>query len=483
MHEWQLTRALRVLHLDDDPFERENLAFALAPHPEQFALTSVATAVALRDALAAAPDLVVLDIQLGGTETGISLLPHVREAVPEAVVLMCSAADAARTVAQCLELGADDFLSKRFDRTELPSRLLHIYRLAALKRGLALPGGNPAPAPARYAGDTIERLARRIPQLIASAVSSVYLEGESGTGKEVVADLFCSALEPGTPFVRVNCAAIAPALLESELFGHVKGAFTGAMGDKRGLLEAASGGWIFLDEVASLSLSAQAALLRALENRELRRVGSVHPVRLELRVLSATNTGLSRLVREGGFRADLWQRLRESEIVLPPLRERREEIPALVSYFCQQMPGGPYQMTETARRVLTQLDWRGGNVRELRNCLRAMTEFQADKRLTPLSLPSWVWKALREPRPPRSLSVPLHPGEEWNFDRLSGALLLEVTREVAKSRGPLSLRALSRALGLSRSTLTSRLRRLARDHQVESRELCRLLACPPKQWA
>jgi DNA-binding NtrC family response regulator len=353
------------------------------------------------------------------------------------------------------------------DKGELSLRVYNSYRLATMKRGVnftAQPVDKDIPRPV---GATMERIARRIPLILDSAISAIFIGGESGTGKEVVADLIGSALPPETPFIKVNCGAIAPTLLESELFGHVKGAFTGASADKRGLLEAASGGWIFLDEVATLSPSAQVALLRVLENHTMLRVGSTKPVHLDLRVLSATNEPLETLVAEGKFRADLWQRLRETEINLPPLRQRPDEIPALVERFCNKMNGGPYTVSGPAMAVLTSASWRAGNIRELRNCLRAMTEMHVNKLLTPLSIPERLWEDIgekpetqtqdqAEPKPQvllddsedNGIVIPWTYDDKQTYDHLTDLLLLTLTRKVASRNGRLSLRSLAQTIGM-----------------------------------
>jgi transcriptional regulator with PAS, ATPase and Fis domain len=291
--------------------------------------------------------------------------------------------------------------------------------------------------------------------------------------------------------------------LESELFGHVKGSFTGAMADKKGLIEAASGGWIFLDEVATLSPSAQVALLRVIENQELLRVGSTQPKQIQVRVLSATNEPLPLLVKEGKFRKDLWQRLCEAEIILPPLRERPGEIEPLVRLFCSVMPGGPYTVSETALEVLVSLPWKAGNVRELRNCLRAMTEFHVNKLLTPLSIPDRIWKCLDDEVMPmekenepeatapaaiktiaskqsEEIRISFDTTQPISYDHMSDVLLLELTKKLTEHRGKLSLRQLAKIIGVSRSTLSGRLKALVQKNIIGLNELVTLVGLSQK---
>ncbi len=343
----------------------------------------------------------------------------------------------------------------------------------------------------------MDAVAKRASRIVKSAVSSVLIFGESGTGKEVVADIFSELVGASGPFLRVNCGAIAPTLLESELFGHVRGAFTGAVSERRGFFEAASGGWIFLDEVASLSPSAQVALLRVLENHEVVRVGSSRPVHVKVRVIAATNERLDGLVAAGKFRKDLWQRLREVEVDLPPLRERPAEIPGLVRYFCQSMPGGPYEVTEPVMEILSLAAWSDGNVRELRNCLRAMTELATpDRRLTPLALPKWLWadfdaSASKDNRfetmgltqgAVRHLQIDIPEGlaNPYHYDDLCDLTLVAVVRRLFKERGKISLRSLSRIIGLSRGTLATKLRGAADKGLVALDEIQSLFAIQSK---
>jgi DNA-binding NtrC family response regulator len=504
--------ALRVLHLDDDPFELERVRNALeknaptGPGAPTFHVESVGNAAEYRRRLAGKPDVVILDIHIedeggaSGGVGGVALARETRRALPRTVILMCSTADDISTIAECLTAGADDFISKQTDKGELTLRVFNSYRLARLKAGDD-PAATPiAPGKDRLApvGATMEKVARRIPLIIDSAVSAVFIRGESGTGKEVVADRLGAALPRDTPFVKVNCGAIAPTLLESELFGHVKGAFTGATADKAGLVEKADGGWIFFDEVATLSPSAQVALLRVLENQEVLRVGSTKPVPIQIRVLSATNEPMEKLVKEARFRADLWQRLRETEIVLPPLRERPGEIPAIIEYFGKTMPGGPYQVSGPVMEVLTNVGWSDGNIRELRNCLRAMTEMHVNKLLTPLAIPERIWDEVGEkpaakdagpPAPPpaqaaagsaTALVLDWDQSEAQSYDYLADLLLVAMTRKLAESRGKLSLRGLAQAIGMSRSTLSGRFKAIVHKNLVDLAELSRLVGISDK---
>lgn len=486
-----LPALIRVLYLDDNPYEIEEMKKALtAPSTDwQFEFTGVANANNYWDAFTQIPDVVILDINLNSSDNGIDLIPRTRELGPNVVILMRSAASDIASVKDSLNSGADDFLAKQSDTAEIGLRVWNSYRLARMKRGADLRKEKRAIDHARRPfmaiGKTMDQIARRIPLLIKSAVSSIHVQGESGVGKEVVADLLESQLPPSTPFVRVNCGAIAPSLLESELFGHVKGAFTGATSEKRGLIEAASGGWIFFDEIATLTPSAQIALLRVLENQEVLRVGSTVPIRVEVRILSATNELLGELVKGKKFRGDLVQRLCETEINLSPLRDRSEEIESLVLHFCKTMPGGPYDISVPAREILKSLQWKSGNIRELRNCLRAMTELHVNRLLTPISIPEKYWSQDDKNDPPLQsvpqgsmgvMNVKFDLTKTTQFDALSEQLLLTLIRHMAAKQGVHSIRQLARTLSLSRGALSQQLKNLTLNGLIEPAELDRLLS-------
>jgi len=428
------------------------------------------------------PSICLFDVSMDGDENaGFALAALARERLPEAVIVMYSGYDDVDTILRFRESGADGFISKKTDVCSLAGELIQLYQLSLRRRVM---GATALLGSGVFAGKTFEHIARRVPQILTSALRAVHVSGETGTGKEVVADLFeaaQTAVAPKRPFVRVNCGGIAPTLLESELFGHVRGSFTGATNDRIGVLESANGGWVFLDEVTSLSSAAQGALLRAIENQEVMRVGETKSRKIDVRVLSACNEDLGKKVERGEFRKDLWQRLTETSIALPTLRERKEEIPALVEHFCSKLVSHgegkekPYTVTPAAMQLLCQHDYAAGNVRELRNCLRAMTEDAGSRILGPNHLPSSLFDALLAQRKKThatrregSLSFTFE-GETVPYLEMEERLFVAMVRHLLKTQSFASLRGLERATGLPRMTLSRRLKaavqsgRLARE--------------------
>ncbi|MEX2526479.1 MAG: sigma-54 dependent transcriptional regulator [Gemmatimonadota bacterium] len=323
----------------------------------------------------APPDVIFLDVKMPGMD-GLQVLERIRNQDPEAVVVMISGHGTVDAAVHATRAGAYDFLEKPLDS----DRLLVTVRNALEVRGLSrsvreLRDENRERYRIVGQSEAIRVLLDRVDR-VAPTDSRVLITGENGTGKELVARaLHAGSSRARGPFVEVNCAAIPSELIESELFGHVKGSFTGAVGDRAGRFEQADGGTLFLDEVGDMSLPAQAKVLRALEEGVVTRVGGQKLIRVSVRVVAATNKNLEEEIRAGGFREDLFYRLNVVPIHVPPLRERRGDIPELVQHFLErirqadQLPAR--KLHPEAMKRLTHLNW-PGNVRELRNTVERL---------------------------------------------------------------------------------------------------------------
>ncbi len=288
--------------------------------------------------------------------------------------------------------------------------------------------------------------------------STVLIQGESGTGKEIVARSIYNA-DPRGHFVPIDCASLVGTMMESELFGHVRGAFTGASENKRGLIELAQGGTAFFDEIGELPLELQAKLLRVLQERELRPLGSLQRIQIDVRVIAATNRDLQREVAAGRFREDLFHRLNVVRLTLPPLRERREDIPLLIERFLERAPGR-FSLTHDAAEAMMNYEW-PGNVRELMNCLERMMSFNSGPLLHFADLPTGIANHARagssagfvsfaavvggQAAPPARNVVPLHEMEK-----------LAIRRALEHTGGDRTLAA--QMLGIGRTTLYRRLK-------------------------
>jgi DNA-binding NtrC family response regulator len=482
---------LKILHLDDDALYLEQFTDILKKKSDIafFVVESVSDVTSFYQKLEdSAPHIVILDINLGEDLDGRSIASSVKRKVPNCVVLMCSDHKGPSTVSKCFQAGADDFIFKGGDESELAIRLFGAWRLKH-QNGRSSVAKKALPV---VAGKMMSDIAMRMERILQSAVSAVHVRGESGTGKELIGEMVEAMLPKNTPFIKVNCGAISPTLIESELFGYVKGAFTGAAADKKGLIEDADGGWIFLDEVATLSMPTQIALLRTLESGAIRKVGSSTEKKLKIRVLTATNEPIDQMIKDGRFRPDLWQRLCEATIELKPLRERMEEVPLLVEHFCRTMTNGPYQTAASTLDLLLAYDWHEGNVRELRNCLRAMTELSINGVLPPLSLPKWFWDKIGETSQderdePEKTAHSLSMAEKslvisWDspnypsFDAMTQMLLLQLVRTEFGKIGKVSIRQLGKIIGMPKTTLSTRLRSLATDQFISIEELGRMVS-------
>jgi two-component system NtrC family response regulator len=316
------------------------------------------------------PDLVITDVKLGDM-TGLDVLETVKRESPDTPVIVFTAFGSIDLAVTAMQKGAFHFITKPFDREILRQSCRKALELQTLKeqnqflsaevnRLTGTAGIETASATMRELLDTAIK--------VAHSEATVLITGESGTGKEVLARLVhMSSQRSDKPMVAVNCAAIPESLIESELFGHVKGAFTGAIADRKGRFQAASAGTLFLDEIAELKLDMQAKLLRVIQEREVEPVGSEKRQKVDIRIVAATNTDLGHLVRKGMFREDLFYRLSVIPLHIPPLRERREDIEQLVSHFLKQFhaPLGVH-FTPEALTEMKGYDW-PGNIRELQN--------------------------------------------------------------------------------------------------------------------
>ncbi len=362
----------RILVIDDEPSMRELLGIMLRREGFEVGMAeSRATAAA---ALAKGPvDMVITDLRLPDGD-GIEILRHIKAASPETVVIVMTAYGSTQTAVAALKLGAHDYLTKPFDVEELKI----VVRGALEKRQLEEENLLlKAEFRTRHGLDRIIGVSPPMAAVfsmvrsVAPTNSTILIAGESGTGKELVAKAI-HALSPrkDAPFVSVNCGALTEGLLESELFGHVRGAFTDAHQNKKGLFESAHRGTLFLDEVGETSPAMQVKLLRALQDRIIRRVGSTEEIEVDVRVVAATNRPLEEMVREKRFREDLFYRLNVIPLRIPPLRERREDIPLLaehfLSQFAREMEKAVARISTEAMNRLQRYSW-PGNVRELEN--------------------------------------------------------------------------------------------------------------------
>ncbi len=436
-----MDRALALI-VDDEPDIRELLELTLGRM--DIDTRSAADLAEARALLARHPfRLCLTDMRLPDGD-GLDLVRHIQERCPEVPVAVITAFGSMESAVQALKAGAFDFVSKPVDLQGLRSlvtsalKLRRTYPEVDRRSRRTLLGDSQAMQEIR---STINKLAR--------SQAPVYIAGESGTGKELVARLIHDkGPRADRPFLAVNCGAIPADLMESEFFGHVKGSFTGAVADKQGLFQAASGGTLFLDEVAELPLHMQVKLLRAIQEKAVRPVGAQREVPIDVRVLSATHKDLAALVQEGGFRQDLYYRINVIELRVPPLRERRDDIPLLADAVLARLAaGGPaVTLAPDALEALCAYDF-PGNVRELENILeRSMTLCEDHLiRRADLHLPATAAAAADPPRP--TGDVPLedyldtverdaivHALERTRYNKTAAARLLGITFRALRYR-------------------------------------------------
>jgi two-component system response regulator AtoC len=323
------------------------------------------------------PDAVILDVVMPGAMDGLAALAAFKKIDRDVPVIVLSGQGRTTTVVQAMKLGASDFVNKPFDETDLEVPLTNALRQHQLSREVAnlreqLQSQSKSPMLFGHSDRMAE--VQDLIERVADTDVTVMIRGESGTGKELVARaLYASSLRHDKPFVKVNCAALPTELLESELFGFERGAFTGAIQHKPGKFEFANHGTMFLDEIGDMSVPLQAKLLQVLQDGEFARLGGKHDVHVDVRVIAATNKDLEQAVADGVFREDLFFRLNVVCISLPPLRDRREEIPLLCDYFLKKYSvqyNKPYtELSRDTMRLFMEYDW-PGNIRELENLIK-----------------------------------------------------------------------------------------------------------------
>ena len=381
----------RILIVDDEESIRRSLAGILSD--EGF---ETGTAADGEKALAAlrggeeAPDLVLLDIAMPGRD-GVGILAEIRRAWPGLPVVMMSGHGTIETAVRATQLGAFDFIEKPLSVEKLLLTLRHALDRSRLEReNQQLRAENIRAHEILGKSAPIKKLKQQI-QVAAPTNGWVLITGENGTGKEMVAkQIHLQSKRADKPFVEVNCAAIPEELIESELFGHEKGAFTGAIAQKRGKFQLANEGTIFLDEIADMSLRTQAKILRILQEHKFERVGGTETIDVDVRVIAASNKSLEKEIQEGNFREDLYYRLNVIPFHVPPLRERREDLPVLarafVEEFCAESGTKRKQIASRAMNRLQAYGW-PGNVRELRNLMERLVLMTAGPKIRAEDLP------------------------------------------------------------------------------------------------
>jgi two-component system response regulator PilR (NtrC family) len=392
----------RILVVDDEPSMRELLQIVL--RREGY---SVRLAENGRSALASLEkepaDVLISDIKMPDM-SGVDVLREAKRLDPDLVGIMVTAFASTETAVEALRLGAYDYLTKPFDVDELKAKVRNALERRVLRQE------NVLLKRALRSASEFSNIIGRSPvmhavfdliETVAPTNSTILITGESGTGKELVARaIHFNSLRHERPFVALNCGALPETLLESELFGHVRGAFTGAAVNKKGLIETAERGTVFLDEISEMSPMMQVKLLRVLQERKFRRVGGVEETDADIRIIAATNRDLGRMVEEGKFREDLYYRINVIPVQLPPLRERKEDIPVLAEHFLAkyrtQMGKPPIGVSPDALQALETFDW-PGNVRQLENIIERAVALERGPSIQIESLPLDVARRLPEP--------------------------------------------------------------------------------------
>ncbi len=414
------------------------------------------------------PDLVLLDLKLPDTD-GLQVLRQIKQAHPDIQVVIMTAYADVGTAVEAMRLGAYDYIAKPIDFENLSVTLRNALEARQLRQKVEfLREKHLHP----FHFDRIIGTSRSIQNIVAlarkvsaSGATTVLIQGESGTGKDLLAKaLHYESARADEPFMEITCTAMPETLLESELFGHERGSFTDAKAQKKGLLEIAHGGTIFLDEIGDMTPALQAKLLRVLEERRFRRVGGTKDISVDIRVVAASNKDLRAAVAQGAFRKDLYYRLQVVTITIPPLRERREDIPLLANHFLEhfsrEFKKRPPHLSPQAERLLVEYPW-PGNVRELRNVVERAMILSETGELMPGDLPPEI----ASHAPTSSSEIP-----RFQLPR-SGVLLENVERDFVRQALDLTHGNQTRAarlLGLTRDELRYRVKKFDLGHTTEN---------------
>jgi DNA-binding NtrC family response regulator len=396
-------------------------------------------------------DLLITDILMGRVG-GMEVLRVAKQAIPDVEVIIITGHGTVESAVEAMRLGAFDYLTKPVEREKLLVTVSRALERKGLRKEIQ---HLRARVSERYGGDHVIGVSPKMEHVfelvdrVAMTDATVLILGESGTGKDVIANkIHHQSRRVEGAFIAVNCGALPESLLESELFGHVKGAYTGAISNKKGLFEEASGGTLFLDEISEITPAVQVKLLRALQDGEIRRVGDNRSIRVDTRVIAATNNDLKTLVQEGAFRSDLFYRLNVFPIFLPPLRERREDILPLAEYFLHKvntrLRTKVYRLSSAAIEVLMGYLW-PGNVRELENVIERAIILSTDDWIDTDDLPPEIsgvsWKSVSRP-------------DGTTLAEMERQFLLETLERCGGDRVKTA-----KQLGIARSTLWRKLKR------------------------
>jgi nitrogen regulation protein NR(I) len=347
------------------------------------------------------PDLIVMDIRMG-QQSGLDTLKELRQLNPKQVIIMMTAYGTSQTAIEAMKRGAYDYVLKPFDIPQLKSLL---FEALAAARAMQQIVAFPTKLNAEESGQTIVGNSPAMQQVykligqVAATSTTILITGESGTGKELVARaIFQNGSRAAKPFIAINCAAIPENLLESELFGHEKGAFTGALAQRIGKFEQCDGGTLFLDEIGDMPMTTQTKILRVLQEGEISRVGNNLSIKTDVRIIAATNKDLWQAVQRKEFREDLFYRLNVVRVNLPPLRDRSNDVPLLVGYFINKfrlkLPTAPSQIADEAMAAIQRYTW-PGNVRELENCIQRAMVLASGNTITLANLPEEISRGYR----------------------------------------------------------------------------------------